>query len=167
MPIGREMLLPDATSLRDETVAGSFTEWVRAAEPRLRHALTASFGSQVGKDAAADALAYAWEHWARISLKENPLGYVYVVGRNRARRMSLRRPVFFDVMPHRLPDVEPGLPAAIARLSEKQRIVVMLVYCNEWSFSEVAELLGTKKATVQKHAERGLSRLRKNLGVDL
>ena len=60
--------------------------------------------------------------------------------------MSLRRrPAFFDVLPQRLPDVEPQLPAAIARLSEKQRIVVMLVYCFDWSLSEVADLLGVEK----------------------
>ena len=32
--------------------------------------------------------------------------------------------------------------------------------------SEVAELLGTAKTTVQNHAERGLARLRSDLGVD-
>jgi RNA polymerase sigma factor (sigma-70 family) len=66
-----------------------------------------------------------------------------------------------------LPHVEPGLPAAIARLPEKQRIVVSLVYGYEWTMSEVAELLGTAKTTVQNHAERGLARLRKTLGVEL
>ena len=154
--------------LPDETVVDSFTEWVRDTEPRLRHALTASFGSQLGKEATADALAHAWDHWDRVSMKDNPLGYVYGVGRNKARRMvSRRRPVFLDVPQHRLPHVEPGLPAAVARLSDKQRIVVALVYGYEWTLSEVAELLGTAKTTVQNHAERGLARLRKNLGVDL
>ena len=55
----------------------SFTEWAQEAESRLRHALTASFGSQIGKEAAADALAHAWEHWDRIKMKDNPLGYVF------------------------------------------------------------------------------------------
>jgi DNA-directed RNA polymerase specialized sigma24 family protein len=168
MHIGREMLLPDATLVSAETVVESFTEWAREAEPRLRHALTASFGSQLGQEATADALAYAWERWDRVSVKDNPLGYVYGIGRNRARRMIWqRRPVFVDVRPQRFPHVEPGLPAAMARLSEKQRIVVILVYCHEWSLSEVAELLGTQKTTVQNHAERGLARLRTNLGVEL
>ncbi len=154
--------------LPDEIVVDSFTEWVQVAEPRLRHALTASFGSQVGKDAATDALSHAWEHWDRIRMKDNPLGYVYGVGRNKARRMaSPRRAMFLDVPQQVLPHVEPGLPAAIARLPEKQRIVVSLVYGYEWTMSEVAELLGTAKTTVQNHAERGLARLRKTLGVEL
>jgi DNA-directed RNA polymerase specialized sigma24 family protein len=154
--------------LRDDTLVDSFTEWAQQVEPRLRHALTASFGPQVGKEAAADALSQAWEKWDLIRVKDNPLGYVYGIGRNKARRMkSRRRPVFFDVPPQRLPEVEPGLPAAIARLSDKQRIVVTLLYGYEWTMSEVAELMGVAKPTVQKHAERGLARLRKTLGVDL
>ena len=93
-------MLPDETLLLDETGVDSFTEWVGDAEPRLRHALTALFGPQLGKEATADALAYAWEHWDQVSVKDNPLGYVYGVGRNKARRTSLRRrPVFLDVEP--------------------------------------------------------------------
>ena len=162
------MVVSDRTLVLDAAVAGPFTEWARDAEPRLSHALIASFGTQMGQEAAADALAYAWEHWDLVSGKDNPLAYVFVVGRNKARRMNLwRRPVFLDVDQQRLPDVEPGLPAAVAGLSEKQRIVVTLLYGYEWTLSEVAELLGTGRTTVQKHAERGLSRLRKTMGVEL
>jgi hypothetical protein len=45
----------------------SFTEWATEAEPKIRQSLTAAFGVQVGKDAAADALALAWERWDRVS----------------------------------------------------------------------------------------------------
>lgn len=154
--------------LSDETIVDSFTEWAEAAESRLRHALTASFGPQVGKEATVDALAHAWEHWERVRAKDNPLGYVYGIGRNKARRLARRRPpVFVDVPAQRLPDVEPGLPAALAGLPEKQRIVVILLHGYEWTMSETAELLGTAKTTVQTHAERGLARLRRDLGVEL
>ncbi len=162
------MVLPGETLVLDERVAASFTEWAQDSEPRLREALTASLGTQLGQEAAADALAYAWEHWDRVGVQDNPIGYVYAVGCNKARRMTFwRRPVFLGADQYLLPDVEPGLPAAIARLSEKQRIAVTLLYGYEWTMSEVAELLGTKKPTVQKHAERGLARLRMTLGVEL
>jgi DNA-directed RNA polymerase specialized sigma24 family protein len=156
-------------ALQQETLADSFTQWAEEAEPRLRHALTASFGMQVGTEAAADALAHVWLLWGQINSKENLLGYAYGIGRNKARRMvsPRRRPTFVEVAPQRLPHVEPALPAAIARLPEKQRIAVTLLYGYEWSMSEVADLLGTTKTTVQNHAERGLARLRKTLGVDL
>ena len=163
----RRGTLTAETLLREETAVDSFTEWAQGAEPRLRRALTASFGPQVGTEAAAYALAYVWERWDRVGVRDNPLGYAYVVGRNKARRITLRRrPLFPDLGQQRLPHVEPGLPAAIARLTEKQRIAVTLVYGYDWTMSEVAELLGTRKTTVQNHAERGLARLRRALGVD-
>ena len=150
----------------ERTVADSFTEWAVDAEPRLSQALIASFGPELGQEAAAEALSYAWEHWDRISTKDDPLAYVFVIGRNRARRRRFpRRATFFDLDRSRLPEIEPGLPAAVARLSEKQRIAVMLVHCFDWSLAEVAQLLGVTKPTVQKHVKRGLEKLRKRLGV--
>lgn len=152
--------------MTDDTIVDSFTEWAIEAEPRLRRALTASFGPQVGKDAAADALALAWERWHLVGTKENPLGYVYGIGRNKARRMTRRRnPDFSEVRMGRLPDIEPGLLDAIAALPEQQRVTIVLIHAFEWTMSEVADLLGVAKGTVQKHADRGMRRLRKTLGV--
>lgn len=154
-------------SLTGDTEVGTFEVWARAAEPKLRHALTATFGVEAGQEAAADALAHAWEHWVTVRLKDNPVGYVYGVGRNKARRGLRRRRVAFpDVPSQRLPEVEPRLPAAVGRLSERQRIVVGLLYGYDWTMSEVAELLGIEKTTVQNHAERGLAALRKAIGVE-
>ena len=59
------------------------------------------------------------------------------------------------------------MPDALARLPERQRVVVYLVFGHEWSMSEVAALLGVEKATVQKHVERGMAKLRRRLGVEL
>lgn len=160
--------MPDETLLPDDRTVAPFTEWAEVAEPKIRQALTASFGPQVGTDATADALALAWERWDEIRGKTNPIGYVYGIGRSKARRMvGRRRPDFLDVPIERLPRVEPGLPAAVAQLSEMQRIVVVLVHGYEWTLSEVADMLGIAKTSVQNHAERGLARLRKSLGVNL
>ena len=146
----------------------AFVSLVERIEPRLAVALAAGYGPEVGREATRDALAYAWEHWDRVRVKDSSLGYVYGIGRNKARRMvRRRRPVFGEVPPQRLPDVEPGLPMALAGLPEKQRIVVILLHGYQWTMSEVAELLGTAKTTVQNHAERGMARLRAYLGVDL
>lgn len=152
--------------VQEAIIDTSFTEWATEAEPKIRQSLTAAFGVQVGKDAAAEALALAWERWDRVSVMGNPIGYVYGIGRNKARRMKTRRqPMFVDVPEQLLPQVEPGLPAAVADLPEQQRITVTLLHGYGWTMSEVAELLGTKKTTVQNHAERGLTKLRNALGV--
>ena len=153
--------------LSDQVVSDSFTGFVESTEPRLRQVLSAAYGSEAGREAAADALAYGWEHWDRVSAMENPAGYLYAVGRDRARRRKRwRRPVFFPVESDRLPWVEPGLPDALSRLPERQRVVVMLLHCYQWTMSEVADVLGISKSTVQSHAERGLARLRNRMGVD-
>ena len=46
-------------------------------EPRLRRALVALCGVEAARDATAEALAYAWQHWDRIAAMRNPAGYVY------------------------------------------------------------------------------------------
>ncbi len=149
----------------DDHLITSFTSFVSEIEPRLKHALVAAVGVDHGLEATAEALAYGWEHWNELQTMANPAGYLYRVGRTKARR--LRRP------PRVLPPVdqsaelrvEPGLPAALGRLSEKQRVAVVLIHCLEWTYAEVAALLGVSISTVQQHAERGMRRLRTTLGI--
>jgi RNA polymerase sigma factor (sigma-70 family) len=153
--------------LRDETASETFSSFVEEHEARLRHALTARFGSETGKEAAADALAYGWEHWGRVAPMDNPVGYLYSVGADRGRRMLRRRPVVFPtVSEERAPWVEPGLSAAVTGLPSRQRTVVLLLHGYEWTQSEVAEVLGISKASVQRHGERAMARLRRKLGVN-
>jgi RNA polymerase sigma factor (sigma-70 family) len=152
--------------LRSETDIDAFRDFVADSEARLRQALSATLGTQVGRDATADALGYAWENWERIGSMDNPAGYLYTVGRDRGRK-SLRRirPVFYPTDPARLPWIEPSLPSALEQLPDRQREVVVLLHCYEWSMSEVAELLEISKSTVQNHAERGIASLRLAIGA--
>ena len=152
--------------LRDDSLVDSYVEFITELEPRLRNALTASLGSEEGKEATAEAVAYGWEHWGRVKAMENPAGYLFVVGRRAGRSRRRRTPVFHEVENRQTPWVEPGLDQALARLPERQRTVVMLLHCFGWSMSEVAQVLGVSKTTVQNHDERGLKGLRKRLGVE-
>ena len=141
-----------------------FTAFVEVHEPRLRRALLATIGASAG-DALADAFAYAWEHWRRVRVMANPAGYVYRVARSRAR--PRKRPILPPVDPARLPEVEPGLPDALAVLPERQRVAVLLVHGFGWTHAEVGSLLGVSESTVRNHLARGLDRLRRELGVKL
>ena len=144
----------------------SYEEFVREVEPRLHDALSATLGNDLGWEATAEVLAYAWEHWPRLSRMGNPAGYLYVRGRDRGRRQLRQRPV--ALMPAdetRTPWVEPGLPDALSSLPAQQRVVVMLLHCYEWTMTEVAEFLEVSKSTVQTHSERGMAQLRTRLGV--
>ena len=153
--------------LRSEMTSETFSAFVGNCEARLRHALTARFGLEVGKDAAADALAYGWEHWERVQAMENPTGYLYTVGVDRGRRMSRRRRVLFPSVPaERAPWVEPGLSEAVSALTERQRTVILLLHGYGWTQREVAKMLDISKASVQRHGERAMARLRRDLGVD-
>lgn len=142
----------------------SFTRFARDVEPRLRIALSAAVGQDLGMDATAEALAYGWEHWDRLKSMDNPAGYLYRVGRSsvpRQKRVALR-PVPFN----HVPEVEPALPTALAKLSDRQRVVVVLVHGFDWKHDEVASLLDVDTATVATHLRRGLAKLRKSLKVE-
>jgi hypothetical protein len=140
-----------------------FEVFVAQIEPRLRHALVATYGSDRGKEATAAALSWAWEHWERLNKVERKVAYLYRVGQSKTRRNKV--PVVFSPVMYVEPWVEPGLGPALARLTERQRVAVVLVYGFSWTVREVAQLTGTKATTVQNHLERGLRSLRSSLEV--
>jgi RNA polymerase sigma factor (sigma-70 family) len=151
---------------RHDAGVDAFTIFVDAHEAGLRSALTASLGWDLGREAAAEAFAYGWENWERVSQMRNPVGYLYRVGRNKGRRMRPRQPIAFPP-PTAVaePWIEPGLPAALAALPERQRVVVWMLHSMDLSMSQVASLLGITKSSVQRHAERGMASLRSKMGV--
>lgn len=144
----------------------AFERFVSEAGPRLGRALAAIYGFEDGRDATAEALAYAWENWPRLQHIANLPGYLFRVGQTRGRRR--RQPVtdLFDIGQGGDYSFEPGLPKALASLTQQQRLAVVLVHGYGYTLREVAALTGTRPTTVQNHLHRGLSHLRKLLGVD-
>lgn len=140
---------------------------MREVEPRLRRALTAGFGTEIGREATAEALTYGWQHWERIKGMGNAAGYLYRVGHGKAKRMRPKRVLPERPHPsHRDVWIEPGLQPALAKLTDQQRTVVALLHGFDWSMSEVAELLGVSKSTVQSYERRAMKKLQKELGVE-
>ena len=117
-------------------------------------------------EAAAEALAYGWEHWQTIRSMDNPTGYLYRVGQTAAKRN--RRPQ--GHLPAKaapgLPDFEPMLGPALRDLSESQRVAVVLVHAFGWTLVDAAEILGVSLSTLRTHLSRGMSRLRTSLKVE-
>lgn len=158
--------IEDEISLSAEDRAEWFAELVTAIERGIRQSLTGALGGDLGREATAEALAYGWEHRDRLEGMDNPAGYLYRVGLNWAKKSLSRRTVVFPADTAKEPEwVEPRLPQALAGLSERQRVVVYLVHGHDWSLSEVAELLEISKGTAQKHMERAMTRLRRELKV--
>lgn len=145
-----------------EREASGFEAFARDARPRLVRALAPLRGDHA-VDGAAEALAYAWEHWSEISAMGNPVGYLYRVGQSRTRVRRVPRLPEPECVG--LPDIEPGLIPALLRLPDTQRTAVWLVHACQWHYAEVAEALGTTTSTVGNHVARGMARLREELEV--
>ena len=145
-----------------------FEAFIRAHEARLRTALVLAYGPDSGREAAAEALAWAWEHWDRVALMEAPVPYLYRVGQSRTRRIRRRTPSspFLEAATEHAPWVEPALGQALNDLTTQQRTCTVLVHSFGWTLAEVAELLELSKSSVQTHVDRGLDRLRTELAVD-
>lgn len=144
-----------------------FAAWFGEAEPRLRRVLVARFGAENGREAVAEALAWAWENRQRLSDLGNRDGYLYRVAVRKAGR-SARHPRYLsDVVIHSDPTVEPRLPWALSQLTNRQRVAVLMVVGYGWTFSEAARALDVSESTLKTHVRRGLHRLRSLLNVEV
>jgi RNA polymerase sigma factor (sigma-70 family) len=164
-----EVVSADAASMADFTdPIMAFESFVLTGGARLRRVLIAHFGIEAGPDIAADALAWAWEHWEEVRLMDNPVGYLYRVGQSSARRH--RRWARRVVLPREVgaadvPIPEPRLDAALTRLNAAQRVAIILVHALDWSYQDAADALDVPVSTVRNHLHRGLARLRRELGA--
>ena len=151
-----------------------FAAFVGEVEPRLRRALVAAYGADVGREAAADALAWAWQHWERVQGMANPAGYLWRVGQTSARRGGRARGREVSSSVHVVDleavdasrTLEPRFDGAMRALSGQQRAAVLLVHGYGLTLAETAVVLGCGISTVRNHVERALKRLRSALEVD-
>jgi RNA polymerase sigma factor (sigma-70 family) len=145
-----------------------FESFVITVEPRLRRALVAALGPELGREATAEALAYAWEHRTKVLSHPNPLAYLIRVGRSRSRKFRRRLEASRgSEAPVLQPDYEPGLAEALMTLPRRQREAVTLCVGFGWTLSEVAAATGVSRSTVQRHLDRGLARLQQIIGPHL
>lgn len=145
----------------DERVA--FESFAASVRPRLIRALVPVRGVDGAADAAAEALAYGWEHWGDLRTKDNPAGYLYRVAQSRSRRR--RQPDLPPPVDIGLPEVEPQLIPALLVLPVTQRTAVWLVHACGWSYAEAADAMDMSTSAVGTHLSRGMASLRKQLGV--
>jgi RNA polymerase sigma factor (sigma-70 family) len=151
----------------------------RAHATELTRFATSLVGAGDAQDVVANAVAktLAARPWASL---ENPRAYLFRAVYREAmswRRLAARRRVRHAVEAERLSSVEPpiveDLPShdssvvvALARLSARQRAVVVLTYWEDRPIDDVARLLGTSEGTVKKHLARARRSLRSMLGSD-
>ncbi len=149
----------------DQDDGDELTQLLAEAQPRLWRAFAGARGPDGADEAVGEALAWAWEHRARLLAMDNPVGYLYRVGLSRST--PRRRPELPSAADVGLPHIEPGLVPALQRLPIRQRSAVWLVHGCGWSYAEVAEALGVSTSTVGTHTSRALDALRQALEVQV
>lgn len=152
-----------ARAERYETVVGPV-------EDQVRRALVARYGVDVGTDAAAEAIAWAWEHLEELTAMANPAGYLFRVGQSATKRLfRWRRPA--PVFPPEPAHPEMGvfdvdLFDALTQLKPDQRVAVLMVHGYGFTYRDVANVLDTTESAVTNHVHRGLAKVRRILGDD-
>lgn len=96
---------------------------------------------------------------------ENPAGYLYRVAqtdgrRDRARGRRVSFPPEITSGRQSEPVLDDQLVNALRELNEPHRIAVLLVHAYGWTPQEIAEMTGSKPATVRSHLRRGLRQMR-------
>jgi RNA polymerase sigma-70 factor (ECF subfamily) len=164
-----------ATEKRDPVASTLQAEWeacYRAEMPALIRYLMKCFGETDMRDAADAAQSAFAELFTKWNTVRSPRAWLRTV----AFRQMLRQPAEYPLDPHSEPSVLPAsaslefheqeqqVLAALRRLPVAQRQVMALAY-DQFSYREIAEIIGKSEATIRKNLERARSAMREILGV--
>lgn len=156
---------------------GSFRSFVVARRPALlRTAWLLTGNRDDAEDLVQTALMKAAKHWRRVVAAGDPEPYVrrilvtsHISGWRRAGRATLV-PLGGEDGEQHPPDrpVDPGggaddrvvLAAALARLTPKQRAVLVLRFYEDLSEGQAAQVMGVRLGTVKSQTRHALARLR-------
>ncbi|GAA3232456.1 SigE family RNA polymerase sigma factor [Dactylosporangium siamense] len=148
-----------------------FREFVQARLPRLsRAAYLLAGGHAQAEDLLQAALIKAALHWAKVSAAGDPEAYIRKILYHEHVR-TWRRRRFLEHTTDVLPETAGGdetdravlrlvLEQALAKLTPKQRAVVVLRYFEDLSEAVTAQVMGTSVGTVKSQTNHALSRLR-------
>ena len=148
----------------------SFTRWASDRQLALmRTALLLTGDHHRSEDLVQDALAKVAARWSRLR-DEAPEAYArqIIVRTNISWWRKQRREVVADPGDHPVAAADPSvdrrmlLDHALARLTARQRSVVVLRYYDDLSERETADLLGVSVGTVKSTTHDALRRMRES-----
>jgi RNA polymerase sigma-70 factor (sigma-E family) len=156
-------------SVVDEDGRADFEAWVRSAQSRLVEAAFLMSGDAYhAQDLVQEALIKVAARWERLR-DQDPHAYARkILYRDHISWWRKRRDVPFDVLPEvaqrdqsesRVDDLL--MSAALARLTRKQRAVLVLRYFEDMSEHQTADTLGVSVGTVKSQCAAALARLRR------
>jgi RNA polymerase sigma factor (sigma-70 family) len=149
-----------------ESTTREFSEFYRSSRNSVGRALALTLhDADLASDAIDEAMARAFQRWARVGQLDNPGGWVYRVGlnyaRSRVRRLS-RKPVpTRDFVESAL--IEPAVMRALADLPVDHRAVVVCRLLLGWSEAETAASLHIRPGTAKSRLHRALAALESTL----
>lgn len=151
-----------------------FETWYEGEYTRLVNTIAMVTGDRaLASDAAAEACTKALVRWKRVSRMSRPSGWVYRVALNEARRRAGRQARERTIAVSLVDDSSFIVPAtnadldlwaAVARLPERTRIVVVLRYVADLTEPDIAKAMGVTRGTVATTLRRAHARLAEELG---
>ena len=143
-----------------------FTEWAAGCQRQLvRSAYLLTGDLQHAEDLVQEALVKVALRWSRLRAG-NPTGYARKIivrdhiSRWRRRRGEVLVEARAGVATSSDPDTAMVVRRALARLTQRQRAVVVLRHFDDLSERETADLLGVSVGTVKSQNAAALARLR-------
>ncbi len=151
-----------------------FDAWYHAEYQRLVNSIGLVIGDRsVAADAVAEGFTRALSRWSKVRRMSHPTGWVYRVAMNEAKRIKRR-----GAHEHRLLSAQAAttktvvapvegdhdLWAAVAKLPERMRAVVVLRYVSDLTEPMIAETLGIRRGSVATMLRRAHERLETELG---
>jgi RNA polymerase sigma factor (sigma-70 family) len=164
-----------ATEKRGPVASALQAEWeacYRTEMPQLIRYLMKCFGESDMRDAADAAQSAFAELFTKWNTVCSPRAWLRTV----AFRQMLRQPADYPLDEHLEPSVVPAsspfelreqeqqVLAALRRLPLTQRQVMALVY-DQFSYREIAEIMGKSEATIRKNIERARAAMKEILGI--
>jgi RNA polymerase sigma-70 factor (ECF subfamily) len=151
---------------RAHSTHGDFEEWFRLEYPQVQGSLILAIGdSDIAEDSTAEAFARAYERWDRVRAMERPMGWVYTVAlnlaRRRMRRQAMERRLSLKFHPRTELPPESGFELwdLVRTLPPRERTAVVLRYAADLREVDVAKAMGISAGAVAKTLNVARSRL--------
>jgi RNA polymerase sigma factor (sigma-70 family) len=172
------MVRTTGAALKEESVrlpAPSFEEFFGSQNQRLLRALFVLTGSSVeAEEITQDTFVAVWERWDRVSVMEDPIGYLFRAALNSHRsrtRRALRaaRQAIRPTHPSdELAQVEhrDALLAGLDGLSLRRRTALVLVALLGYDSVAAGRLMGVADSTVRRLVSDAKADLRQRLGEE-
>jgi RNA polymerase sigma factor (sigma-70 family) len=134
--------------------------------------LRGAVGREGVEDCFQETFLAALRAYPKLDDARNLRGWLLTIAHRKAidhHRARGRRPIPVAEVPevpveNGMPDLDPGLWAAVGALPPKQRAAVALRYGSDLPHAEIAAALGCSPEAARRSLHEGMKRLRKELG---